>query len=189
MHMAEIAVLPALNGRHRIAVSMKRAALSAILATSIGLIAGCVKQSTYDASQAKLEDTQRQLAETQKKLSDTQSKLDQAEKQLSDTSEQLSVLKTQLSPPKPMPVQVIFRKPMGLGYVAFITTTLKRELPVTLTVIPHGPGTSKEINVVVPDSGHLELRGMDMNELEDGDQIQISSPDFEPETVTFHLLE
>jgi hypothetical protein len=173
---------------------MNRFNLGAGFCSAVLVLSGCVKQSTFDASQAQLADAQKQLAvandkvsELQKQLAVASDKVSELQKQLDAENAQLSETQGQLSMAKAIPVRVGFHKAFpGPGFVAVLVTTLKRELPVTVEVKSHGFGTTKTFQVILPPLGRKELSYVQGAAFEDGDEIRISNPDFEPLFITFH---
>jgi uncharacterized protein (DUF885 family) len=158
---------------------MNRTKLSSLVLVILGLCAGCVKQSTFDKVQT-------QLAETQKQLADTQAQLSDVQQQLAATNAQVGQVQSQLVKARAMPVRVTFRyAKAGPGAVAVLTPKVNRERPRTVGVASHAFGTTMTYQLILPAMGAREIGHGQGSPIEAGDQIRVSSPDFEPLVVTY----
>lgn len=142
------------------------------LCTIALLLCGCVPKS--------------ELEKAQNDLAAAQGKIQALENDLRRTQAELKTARATLAKKPALPVQVNFRKAaMGPGYVAIVSTTIKKDFPVLVRVASKAIGRTKEYRLDLSFTHPTEVGHAEGSPIEEGDEVEITNNDYEPLTIVF----
>jgi outer membrane murein-binding lipoprotein Lpp len=136
------------------------------------LLCGCVPKS--------------EVEKAQNDLAAARAKIQLLESELRQTQAELKTAHATLAKKPALPVQVTFRKAaMGPGYVAIVSTTIKKDFPVLVHVASKAIDRTKEFRLDLSFTHPTEIGHVEGAPIEDGDQVEITNNDYEPLVVVF----
>lgn len=148
--------------------------------------AACVPKSDLEQAKNEIQGLNGKIVQLEQDNSDKAKRIDDMEAALKNVARKASAMETELNRKPPVPVEAKLRQALfGGGYILVLSTTVKKDFPVLVTIRSKALGTVKQFRVNLTATTASELGLREGASIDPDDEVVLENTSYETATVTF----